>query len=62
MLALSMAKDAAAGMNADIVAALQINDKSEQDDVERVVHEAKKIAKKAYDRKHYLQKKEEARK
>ena len=60
VVALSMAKDAAAGMNADITAALQINDKSEQDDVERIVHEAKKLEKKKYDRKHYLQKKREA--
>lgn len=59
-LALSMAKDAALYMESDINAAYAICEKSEQENVERVVHEASKKAKKEYDKARYLKKKEEA--
>lgn len=61
-LVLSMAKANAINMQSDIDAALKISDKSAQENVERVVHEATKKAKKEYDKKRYQQKKEEAKK
>lgn len=59
-LALGMAKDAALDMSSDITAAYAICEKSVQEYVERVVHEASKKAKKEYDKARYLKKKEEA--
>lgn len=59
-LALSMAKDAASDMASDINAAYAICEKSEQANVEKIVHEAEKKAKKEYDKARYLKKKEEA--
>lgn len=60
ILALSMAKDAAAGMSSDISDAFKINDKAEDAEIEAIVEDEKKEAKKAYDRKRYLKKKKEA--